>query len=67
MIEISAMGNGGLSYNYPNPYDVPDGLIEETHKNGVKVCLRAGDNRETVERMVALGLDYIPTNCFVPE
>lgn len=67
MLEIAEMGNGGLSYNYPNLGDVPDGLIEETHKKGVKVCLRAGDNKETVDRMIALGLDYIPTNCFVPE
>ncbi len=66
MLEISKMGNGGLSYNYPNLNDVPDGLIEQTHKMGVKVCLRAGDNQETVERMIALGLDYIPTNCVVP-
>ncbi len=67
MIEISHMGNGGVSYNYPNIDDVPDGLIEETHKYNVKVCLRAGDNEETVKRMMALGLDYIPTNCFVPK
>ena len=67
MLEISKMGNGGVSYNYPNLDDVPDGLIEQTHKNNVKVCLRAGDNRDTVNRMLALGLDYIPTNCFIPE
>lgn len=67
MLEISQMGNGGVSYNYPNLDDVPYGLIEQTHKHNVKVCLRAGDNRDTVNRMLALGLDYIPTNCFVPE
>lgn len=66
MLEISKMGNGGLSYNYPNLDDVPCELIEQTHKNNVKVCLRAGDNQETVEKMIALGLDYIPTNCVVP-
>ena len=61
------MGNGGLSYNYPNLDDVPEGLIEETHKNGVKVCLRAGDNPESVKRMIEMGLDYIPTNCTEPK
>jgi len=66
MLEISKMGNGGVSYNYPNLDDVPCELIEQTHKNNVKVCLRAGDNQETVEKMIALGLDYIPTNCVVP-
>lgn len=67
MLEIARMGNGGLSYNYPNLDDVPEGLIEETHKNGVKVCLRAGDNEESVKRMIAMGLDYIPTNCTEPK
>ena len=67
MLEISKMGNGGLSYNYPNLDDVPEGLIEETHKNGVKVCLRAGDNPESVKRMIDMGLDYIPTNCTEPK
>lgn len=66
-LEISKMGNGGLSYNYPDLDDLPDGLIEETHKAGVKVCLRAGDNEETVQRMIKLGLDYIPTNCTEPK
>lgn len=66
MLEISQMGNGGLSYNYPNLNDVPDGLIEKTHEMGVKLCLRAGDDMDTVERMIALGLDYIPTNCIAP-
>ena len=67
MLEISKMGNGGVSYNYPNLDDVPDGLIEETHKNGVKVCLRAGDNEESVKRMMEMELDYIPTNCTEPK
>ena len=52
----------GLSYNYKDLTAVPDGLIEKTHKAGVRVCLRAGDTRETVLKMLAMGLDYIPTN-----
>lgn len=67
MLEIAKMGNGGLSYNYPNLDDVPEGLIEATHENGVKVCLRAGDNPESVKRMLEMGLDYIPTNCTEPK
>lgn len=66
-LKIAKMGNGGLSYNYPNLDDLPDSLIEETHKAGVKVCLRAGDNEEIVKRMIEIGLDYIPTNCTVPK
>ena len=63
---IASLGYGGLSYNYPILDDVPDGLIELTHEHGVRMCLRAGDTRETVERMMAMGLDYIPTNCTLP-
>ena len=67
MLEIAKMGNGGLSYNYPNLDDVPEGLIEATHENGVKVCLRAGDTPESVKRMLDMGLDYIPTNRTEPK
>ena len=66
MCKISEMGNGGLSYNYPNLDDVPSGLIEQTHAMGVKVCLRAGDSEETLARMIEMGLDYIPTNRTLP-
>ena len=66
MCKISEMGNGGLSYNYPNLDDVPSGLIEQTHAMGVKVCLRAGDDEETLAKMMAMRLDYIPTNRTLP-
>lgn len=62
MRELAEMGNAGLSYNYPDLDLLPDGLIEETHAHGVKLCLRAGDTVETCMRMFALGLDYIPSN-----
>ncbi len=62
MLELSEMGNAGLSYNYKDLDTVPDGLIENTHAHGVKLCLRAGDTVETCMRMFALGLDYIPSN-----
>lgn len=66
MEKIAKMGNGGLSYNYPKLEDVPKRLIEKTHEKGVKVCLRAGDSAEAVRRMLAMGLDYIPSNNAIP-
>ena len=64
--ELSAMGNAGLSYDYKDLSAVPDGLVERVHAKGVRMCLRAGDTPDAVERMVALGLDYVPTNVTVP-
>ena len=64
--ELAAMGNAGLSYNDKDPSAVPDGLVAGVHAKGVKMCLRAGDTPDAVARMVALGLDYIPTNVTVP-
>ena len=65
--ELAALGNAGLSYNYKDLATVPDGLVGRVHGKGVKMCLRAGDTPETVEKMIALGLDYIPTNVTVPK
>lgn len=64
--ELAAMGNSGLSYNFKDLSAVPDGIVECVHAKGVKMCLRAGDTPEAVARMVAMGLDYIPTNVTVP-
>lgn len=64
--ELSAMGNAGLSYDYKDLATVPEGLVERVHAKGVKMCLRAGDTPETVAKMMAMGLDYIPTNVTVP-
>ena len=64
--ELSAMGNAGLSYNYKDLATVPDGLVERVHAKGVKMCLRAGDTPESVAKMRAMGLDYIPTNVTIP-
>jgi hypothetical protein len=60
--ELAAIGNAGLSYDYPDLDEVPAGLVERVHARGVKLCLRAGDTPEAVARMLAIGLDYIPTN-----
>ena len=64
--ELAAMGNAGLSYNYKDLATVPEGLVAKVHAKGVKMCLRAGDTPEAVDRMMAMGLDYIPTNVTVP-
>ena len=64
--ELAAMGNAGLSYNFKDLSAVPGGLVAGVHAKGVKMCLRAGDTPDAVARMVALGLDYIPTNVTVP-
>ena len=64
--ELAAMGNAGLSYNYKDLAEVPEGLVGRVHAKGVKMCLRAGDTPEAVAKMRELGLDYIPTNVTVP-
>ena len=64
---LAQMGHAGVSYNYPNLDDVPEGLIGKTHEMGVCVCLRAGDSIESVRRMHQMGLDYIPTNKMEPK
>lgn len=67
LMELARMGRSGLSYNYPDLDKVPEGLIEHTHEQGVCVCLRAGDSLQAVQRMMEMGLDYIPTNRMAPE
>ena len=64
--ELAAMGGAGLSYDIKDLAAVPDGLVGRVHAKGVKMCLRAGDTPEAVAKMVALGLDYIPTNVTIP-
>ena len=67
MMQIASLGNGGVSYNYPDLDKVPEGLIEKVHACGVRLCLRAGDTVDAVRRMMRMGLDYIPTNLMSPE
>lgn len=57
----------GVSYNYPDACLCPQNLLAQTHALGIHVCLRAGDSTRSVRDMVAMGLDYIPTNCFTPQ
>lgn len=65
--KLTKMGNAGLSYNYPKLEQVPEGLIEYTHKQGVCVCLRAADDLRSVHQMEKMKLDYIPTNLMEPK
>ena len=44
----------------------PVELREETHRRGVRYCLRAGDKLPNIKKMVELKVDYIPTNCIAP-
>jgi glycerophosphoryl diester phosphodiesterase len=60
--KLSRLGYGGMAFNYPDLGAVPPGLVEKVHDAGVRICFRAGDTRETVLRMLEMGLDYIPTN-----
>jgi len=60
---LACLGNAGLSWNIPDAFACPASKIELAHELGLKVCLRAGDSVETVNHMLALGLDYLPTNC----
>ena len=60
---FAAEGNAGVSLNIPDAFACPKEKIEAVHDMGLKICLRAGDSVKSVERMLELGLDYIPTNC----
>ncbi|MDD4540228.1 MAG: hypothetical protein GX617_06135 [Lentisphaerae bacterium] len=66
MLRLAEMGNGGLSYNYPDPSAAPRDLLAETKGHGVRICLRAADNAQQLRDMQDLGLDYIPTNKLWP-
>jgi len=65
--ELAQMKPAGVSLNYPDLDAFDSQWVDVVHGYGLKLCLRAGDSAEQVERMKALGLDYIPTNCFKPE
>ncbi|MBQ2834704.1 MAG: hypothetical protein IJE71_08850, partial [Clostridia bacterium] len=65
--ELARMKPAGVSLNYPDLDAFDSRWVDVVHGYGLKLCLRAGDSKEKVERMKALGLDYVPTNCFKPE
>jgi len=61
--DFARLGNAGISLNIPDAFSCPKEKIDAAHALGLKICLRAGDSVRSVERMHALGLDYIPSNC----
>ena len=61
--KLASLGNAGISWNIPDPFECSPDKISHAKEMGLKVCLRAGDSVENVRRMLDLGLDYIPTNC----
>lgn len=63
--------NAGIAFNVSGlqtaaNYAKAAELVREAHSAGLQVCLRAGDDLETVRIMQELGLDYIPTNVTHP-
>ena len=64
---LAELGNGGVSWNYPDPASAPPERIAETKKHCVRVCLRAADSPERLRIMIDLKLDYIPTNILIPK
>jgi len=65
--EIAAMGNAGVSWDYPDPTRAPRDLLERTHAKGIKYCLRGADTPEVFAQQKTCGCDYFPTNVTVPE
>ena len=63
LLEFSELGNVGYSLMIGDVFTCPAEKIAVAHDMGMKICLRAGDNVETLKHMQRIGLDYIPTNC----
>ena len=62
---LADLGYAGISYKIARLIDVPNGLVDETHRMGLRVCFRAADTREEALRAIAMGVDYIPSNTLV--
>ncbi|MBO5271095.1 MAG: hypothetical protein J6B77_09935 [Clostridia bacterium] len=62
---LAALGYAGMSYKIANLDDVPDGLVERTHRLGLRLCFRAADTKEVARRSIEMGLDYFPSNTLV--
>ena len=61
--ELARLGCAGMSWNITDPFSSPEALLRLSREAKVRVCLRAADSLAAVEHMLALGLDYLPTNC----
>ena len=59
---LAALESAGISWDISDARTCPADLITSAHNLGLKVCLRAGDTPQDVQRMMDLNLDYIPTN-----
>lgn len=59
---LASLGEAGLSFNVPDPTLISRSDVDRVHAMGVRLCLRAGDSRDSVVTMQELGVDYIPTN-----
>lgn len=59
---LTELGYAGLSFKIANLDDVPAGLVEKTHKAGLRVCFRAADTPELIIRAIDMGCDYVPSN-----
>jgi glycerophosphoryl diester phosphodiesterase len=59
---LAVLGFAGLSYKREELDDTSAALVEKAHKAGLRICLRAGDTKERVLKMLEMGMDYIPTN-----
>ncbi len=60
--EIAAMGNAGVSFNYPDPSKAPPDLLARARALGIKYCLRAADSPTLLLQQKKLGCAYFPTN-----
>lgn len=59
---LASWGNSGMSFDIHEERQVPPGLVDRVHKEGVRVCFRAADSWQTAIWMKRIGLDYLPTN-----
>ena len=64
---LARLGSAGMSWNITDPFASPVEQLRLSREAGVKVCLRAADSLAAVRHMLALGLDYLPTNCMHAE
>lgn len=61
--DLYNLGYAGLSFKLKRPEDCPTELVGDVHEAGLRICLRAADDRETMKKMIDMGLDYQPSNC----
>jgi glycerophosphoryl diester phosphodiesterase len=62
MKQLVKMGYAGLSHKRAELDAVAEERVAKAHQAGLRICFRAGDTKESVLRMLEMGLDYIPTN-----